>query len=84
MSRRMTTTAIPSIPRDLGGRLHYYRENAGFTREQAAVHIGRGAGAIRDWELNQRPPRYVFLVQLSQLYGVPITALIGDTEAPSR
>jgi transcriptional regulator with XRE-family HTH domain len=63
----MMTTAIPSIPRTLGGRLHYYRENAGLSREQAAIHIGRAAVTVRDWELGRRPPRYVFLVQLSQL-----------------
>jgi transcriptional regulator with XRE-family HTH domain len=73
---------ITAIPSDLGGRLRHYRENAGFTREHVSVQIGRGAGAIRDWELNQRPPRMVLLVQLARLYGVPLTELVTEVSAP--
>jgi transcriptional regulator with XRE-family HTH domain len=80
----MSTTAVPSIPRTVGGRLLYYRENAGLKREQAAIHVGRSAVTVRDWELDERIPRYVLLVQLANLYGVPVTALIGGTEEPSR
>lgn len=68
---------ITTIPGDLGGRLRHYREHAGLTREHVSVQIGRGAGAIRDWELNQRPPRYVLLVQLARLYGVPVADLVA-------
>lgn len=63
----MITTTIPG---DLGGRLRHYREAAGLTREHVSVNVGRGAGCIRDWELGQRAPRYVLLVQLARLYGV--------------
>jgi transcriptional regulator with XRE-family HTH domain len=78
------TTAIPSIPRTVGGRLHYFRETAGLKREQAAIHVGRSAVTVRDWELDQRVPRYVLLVQLARLYGVSVTELIGANSVAPR
>jgi transcriptional regulator with XRE-family HTH domain len=76
-----SSVATAAIPNNLGSRLRRCRENAGLAREHAAIHIGRAAGAVRDYELNQRTPRYVTLVQLANLYGVPITELTGE---PSR
>jgi transcriptional regulator with XRE-family HTH domain len=76
----MITSTIPAIPGDLGGRLRYYREIAGLSREYVSVQVGRGAGAIRDWELGKRPPRLTLLVQLAHLYSVPLTELVaGDS-----
>lgn len=72
---------MTDIPHDLGGRLRHYRESAGLTREDVSVQIGRGAGAIRDWELNQRPPRLVLLSKLATLYGVTIADLTTDATA---
>jgi transcriptional regulator with XRE-family HTH domain len=80
----MRITTICAIPSDTGGRLQYYRESAGLTREHVGVHLNRGAEAIRDWELNQRIPRYVLLVQLANLYGVPVTELIGANSVAPR
>ena len=79
----MRITTVSAIPSDTGGRLRYYRESAGLTREHVGVHLNRGTGAIRDWELNQRVPRYVLLVQLARLYGIPVAELVG-TEEVSR
>lgn len=75
---RVTTICIPS---DTGGRLKYHRERAGLSREHVGVHLNRGTGAVRDWELNRRVPRYVLLVQLAHLYGVSVDDLIGTEEA---
>jgi transcriptional regulator with XRE-family HTH domain len=71
------SATTPAIPDTLGSRLRRSRENAGIARERAALHVGRTAGAIRDWELNHRTPRYLTIVQLANLYGVPVTELIG-------
>ncbi len=73
----MRVTTICAIPSDTGGRLKYYRESAGLSREHVGVHLNRGTGSVRDWELNRRVPRYVLLVQLAHLYGVPVAELIG-------
>jgi transcriptional regulator with XRE-family HTH domain len=79
----MRVTTICAIPSDTGGRLKYYRESAGLSREHVGVHLNRCAGSVRDWELNRRVPKYVVLVQLAHLYGVPVAELIGtDSVAP--
>jgi transcriptional regulator with XRE-family HTH domain len=72
-----TTTPAPSvaIPRDFGGRLRHYRENAALTREEVGVLMGRSAGAVRDWELGQRSPSAVQVAKLARAYNVPVTAL---------
>lgn len=80
----MRVTTICAIPSDTGGRLKYYRESAGLSREHVGVHLNRGTGSIRDWELNRRVPRYVLLVQLAHLYGVPVAELIGTDAVPPR
>ncbi|MGH3963629.1 MAG: helix-turn-helix domain-containing protein [Pseudonocardiaceae bacterium] len=75
----MTTVSTATTP-DLGARIRRYRENAGLSREQAAVHSGRSMAAVRDWELNQRKPSRLQLVRLAKLYGVTLTELTGDNE----
>ncbi|HEX5348530.1 MAG TPA: helix-turn-helix transcriptional regulator [Pseudonocardiaceae bacterium] len=80
----MRVTTVCAIPSDTGGRLKYYRESAGLTREHVGVHLNRGTGAVRDWELNRRVPRYVLLVQLANLYGVPVAELIGANSVSPR
>jgi len=79
-SSSATATAILDT---LGSRMRSSRENAGIPRERAALHVGRTAGAVRDWELDHRTPRYVTIVQLANLYGVPVTELTG-TEVSRR
>ncbi|HEX4102336.1 MAG TPA: helix-turn-helix transcriptional regulator [Pseudonocardiaceae bacterium] len=80
----MRVTTVCATPTDTGGRLKYYRESAGLSREHVGVHLNRGTGSIRDWELNRRVPRYVLLVQLANLYGVPVAELIGVNSATPR
>jgi transcriptional regulator with XRE-family HTH domain len=80
----MRVTTICAIPSDTGGRLKYYRESAGLSREHVGAHLNRGTGSIRDWELNRRVPRYVLLVQLTHLYGVPVAELIGANSVAAR
>lgn len=74
------STATAEIPRDLGGRLRLYRENAALTREEVAILMGRSAGAIRDWELNQRSPSAVQRAKLARAYDVPVTELTAASE----
>ena len=75
-----TVSSAAYTTNDLGARIRYYRENAGISREQAAVHSGRSLSAVRDWELNQRMPSRLQLVRLAKLFGVTLTDLTGTTD----
>jgi transcriptional regulator with XRE-family HTH domain len=65
--------------RAFGAHLRRYRENAGKTREEVAIHMGRSAGAIRDWELGQRFPNRMQIAKLARIYGVRVSDL-ADSE----
>lgn len=65
---------------DIGSALRYYRECAGLSREQAAVHVGRTAQCIRDWETGNRAPRLVFLGKLAKLYKVECAVLLAAVD----
>lgn len=71
-----------TMPRDLGGRLRYFRERAGLSQEHAALELDITAKAIGDWERNYRTPRLVYLRKLAPLYHVSIGLLVdADTIA---
>jgi transcriptional regulator with XRE-family HTH domain len=64
--------------RAFGARLRRYRENAGKTREEVAIRMGRSAGAVRDWELGQRSPNQMQIAKLARVYGVRVSDLAGS------
>lgn len=69
-----------TAPDALGPRMSYYRENAGISREETAIHSSQSSRAVSDWEVGQREPSRLQLARLAKLYGVTITELIGDNE----
>jgi transcriptional regulator with XRE-family HTH domain len=76
------STIVSAAPREFGERLRHYRETAALTREEAAVLMGRSAGAVRDWELGQRRPNAVQIAKMARAYNVPIAELTAPSEAP--
>lgn len=41
---------------DIGTELRNWREAKGWTRRQAAIHLGVSEGAIEKWESGERKP----------------------------
>jgi transcriptional regulator with XRE-family HTH domain len=63
-------------------RLKGARENAGLSREEVAIEVGRGYLAVRSWELGQAVPPGNTLVALAVLYGTTVEGLCRD-QAPA-
>jgi transcriptional regulator with XRE-family HTH domain len=75
----VSPAAEKTTRRSFGAHLRRHRENAGKTREEVAIRMGRSTGAIRDWELGQRSPNRMQIAKLARIYGVRVSDL-ADSE----
>ena len=62
---------------DLGKILTALRKKKGYTQAQAATRLGLNRSTIVSWENNYREPNSQNLVDVSRLYDVPVTYLLG-------
>lgn len=62
-------------------RLREAREAAGFSREQAAVGVGRSYQSIVSYELGRVAPPLDIATRFAALYGVDIAELFGQAMA---
>ena len=53
-----------------------YRRKALLTQQQLADTLGITAAAVSNWEQGGTTPRMSILLKLSEMYGVPIEAII--------
>lgn len=60
-----------------GDLLLEYRKKAGLTQKQVGDYVGISAQGVSKWENNQSEPDIDTLCKLSELYHVPVSALIG-------
>jgi len=76
----------------LAKNMRIYREAFGITQEELAGLIGAKVSAISNWETGTRIPRPEWLISYSQVFGLPVGAMMGgdtprfekDEEAAGR
>ncbi len=62
---------------DLGDILIQLRKKHGYTQSQVAARLGVAPTTVVSWEKNYREPNCQNFIDLSFLYNVPITYLLG-------
>lgn len=66
---------------DIGAKLKQARQKAELTQEQAAEAIDVSRQTISNWENNRFYPDIIHMIQMSDLYGVSLDALLkGDDD----
>lgn len=63
------------------------REACGMTQKEVAISLGVSIQAVSFWETGERIPQPEKLLQIADLYGVPLDALFGrilPSEASQR
>lgn len=61
----------------LGGNIRRYRKALGLTQEQLAEAMNVTVGAVSKWETEQNTPDLPVILQLAELFGVSVDALLG-------
>ncbi|MEG1884525.1 MAG: helix-turn-helix transcriptional regulator [Clostridia bacterium] len=56
--------------------LKQYRDAAGFTQRDLGELLGVTATTVSRWERGEREPSFDYLLQLSDLFGVTVDALL--------
>lgn len=67
---------------DVGPRLAAARERSGFSQQEIATLVGQPRPVVSNWEKGLRQPNSHQLSKLSAILRVPLTALVGEAEAP--
>ncbi len=68
---------------ELGVRLTAARVAAGLSRETVAVRLGKSFSSVVGYERGATSPPVPVLVQLADLYDVPVGVLFGDSAVSS-
>ena len=64
----------------LAQNLALYRKLHGFTQAQLADAIGYSDKSVSKWERGEGTPDIFLLLTLSEIYGVTVSELVGQTE----
>lgn len=65
---------------DFSERVKKLREDAGLTQEELAAKLGVSRPAVGMWENKRSRPRLDKMNQLSDLFGVPVSELLGERQ----
>lgn len=65
---------------DFSERIKKLREDAGLTQEELAAKLGVSRPAVGMWENKRSRPRLDKMNQLSDLFGVPVSELLGERQ----
>ena len=65
---------------DFSERVKKLREDAGLTQEELAAKLGVSRPAVGMWENKRSRPRLDKMNQLSELFGVPVSELLGERQ----
>ncbi len=65
---------------DFSERVKKLREDAGLTQEELAAKLGVSRPAVGMWENKRSRPRLDKMNQLSDLFGVPVSELLGESQ----
>jgi transcriptional regulator with XRE-family HTH domain len=64
----------------IGDRIKAQRQKLGWTQASLGERLGRGESTVRMWELGKSNPPYDELKEMSYLFNVTISYLIGKDE----
>ena len=64
--------------------LIFYRRLHGFTQAQLADAIGYSDKSVSKWERGESTPDIFLLLTLSEIYGVSVSELVGQTEKSKK
>lgn len=65
---------------DFSERVKKLREDAGLTQEELAAKLGVSRPAVGMWENKRSRPRLDKMNQLADLFGVPVSELLGERQ----
>lgn len=69
---------------ELSGRLREARKDTGLTQREVADHLGLAeAVSVGRWERGETKPTIDRLLELAELYGVPVEWLLGKDDRPA-
>ena len=63
---------------DLGKTIQALREQKGMSQKELAKRIGVSTGAIGNYEIGLRRPKFEHLEAIADIFNVPLGLLIGD------
>ena len=63
--------------------LKHLRKSKGLTQEELALQLGVVRQTISKWEKGLSVPDSEMLIELSEQFNVPVSALLGDTIEPT-
>jgi len=64
-----------------GAALRAARHRVGLTQAALAAHLGVGQSTVSMWESGRNRPSVQVVVHVSDVTGVPVSELLGRTEA---
>lgn len=67
----------------LNENLKHLRKSKGLTQEELALQLGVVRQTISKWEKGLSVPDSEMLIELSEQFNVPVSALLGDTIEPT-
>ena len=67
----------------LSENLKHLRKSKGLTQEELALQLGVVRQTISKWEKGLSVPDSEMLIELSEQFNVPVSALLGDTIEPT-
>lgn len=68
---------------DFSDKVRKLREGAGLTQEELAKKLGVSRPAVGMWESKRSRPRLDKMNQLADLFGVPVSELLGEAAQPN-
>lgn len=68
------------LEQKIAENLRLYRTLHGFTQAQLADAIGYSDKSVSKWERGEGTPDIFLLLTLSEIYGVTVSELVGQTE----
>ena len=69
---------------EIAQRLAELRRERGFSQEGLAEQLGLSRQAVSKWERGESLPDVYILSQIADLYGVSVSALIGEIQPPKE
>lgn len=73
-----------NLKNQIGGNIARFRRQAGLTQAGLAERLNYSDKAVSKWERGESIPDVLTLVQLAELFGIGVDALVADPKAPAR
>ena len=73
-----------TLRNQIGSNIAAYRKQAGLTQAGLAEKLNYSDKAVSKWERGESLPDVYILSQIAELYGVSVSALIGEIQPPKE